>query len=520
MRKHASMSWLGRVGLALALTLITAQAEAGRRVGNGDSMRLVFAWAKEHAAHVVLKLHEQALHSSTRADVREWLLRNKEALAGDIAATEHVWSLAAAAACAETDIGVPAGPLRLSYPTCDSRVMSLDQAAELLVHESVHHLGIADESFADAVALAAYGSWRRGDLEWTATADAGIARSYAATAWTGSEVIVVGGKDADGRVISAPQEYDPSSDTWTSLASAGAPARFNAEAIYTGKEVIVWGGYVLRGEQEYWQNSGAVLDLATGRWTALTAGAGPAELTTHLGNLERKYQTLVWTGKEAVVFGGGATGSRLNGGAYNPTTKRWRDLGTVGAPDRLGGHTAVWTGEKMIVWGGKDSALNKTNGGAAYDPDTNQWTALRVDNGLAKRDGHVAVWTGAEMVVFGGDVNSAETQGTGGVYDPQTGNWSLIAAESVPARTGHTAVWNGNEVLILGGKARLSSRSIRYEAVSAFNPVTGTWRINESRSSPTGRAFHSAVWAGSRMIVLGGYDAQSEPLSSGGAFYP
>jgi len=519
MKKSERLSWLMRGGVALALMLMTVQAEAGRRVGNGDSLRLVFAWAKEHAANVVLKVHEQALHPTTRADVREWLLKNREALAGDIAATEHVWSLDATPACAETDLA-PAAQLRLSFVTCGARVMSLDEAGELLVHESVHHFNIADETFADAVAVAVYGAWRRGDLEWTTIPAAGVGRAYATSVWTGDELIVVGGLDVNGRVISAAQKYKPSTDSWTSIQSAGAPARFNAEAIFTGNEVIVWGGYVIRNGEEYWQNSGAVLDIATGRWTALAAGAGPAELTTHLGNSERKYQTLVWTGKEAIVFGGGSTGSRLNGGAYDPVTKRWRDISTNGAPDRLGGHTAVWADNKMIVWGGKDTGLSKTNSGASYDPVTNRWTPLRLENGIGKRDGHVAVWTGAEMIVFGGDVNSAETQGTGGVYDPQTNTWSVIAAESVPARTGHTAVWNGNEMLVIGGKARLSSRSIRFQAVSAFNPATGTWRISESKSAPAGRAFHTAVWAGSNMIVFGGYDADSEPLNSGSAFYP
>lgn len=508
--------------IMLGLAVVAAEATAGQRVGNGDALRLIFASAKDHASHLVLKMREQAMLPNMRDDVKDWLLQNKDALAGDIVASPHEWSLDPAATCAETVIGTPAAPISLSYPTCANRIYSLDDAGQLLVHESVHHFGITDEAFADAVAIAVYGAWHRGELEWTQMTP-NTSRYRQASVWTGSEVLTVGGMDASGRPIASPQRYNPATDAWSALSAQGAPARYGLQAVWTGTTLLVWGGYINRGSTPYWQNSGAIWDPATDQWTALVTPYGASELDiTALGNIERAVQTLVWTGKEAIIFGGIAT-SHLPGGIYDVAARSWREIPGAGAPDRSGGHTAVWTGDKMIVWGGINSGRNKTDTGAflSLAGATPRWTEMRTDNAPAKRDGHTAVWTGAEMIVFGGDVSSVETQGTGGVYDAASGTWTAnFSAESVPARTGHTAVWTGHELLVYGGKPKQSSRRLMFAAVSAYDPVNQNWRVIDSKNAPKGRSFHSSVWTGSSMVVIGGMDSVSTLLDNGGLFYP
>ena len=42
------------------------------------------------------------------------------------------------------------------------------------------------------------------------------------------------------------------------------------------------------------------------------------------------------------------------GGRYNPSTDSWTATSTTNAPDARYSHTAVWTGSEMIVWGGDD----------------------------------------------------------------------------------------------------------------------------------------------------------------------
>src|SRR5262245_1808053 len=68
----------------------------------------------------------------------------------------------------------------------------------------------------------------------------------------------------------------------------------------------------------------------------------------------RWLHTAVWTGSEMLVWGGSdRVGSYLNtGGRYDPATDTWAALSTEGAPSARAYHTAVWTGTEMIVWGG------------------------------------------------------------------------------------------------------------------------------------------------------------------------
>ena len=39
-----------------------------------------------------------------------------------------------------------------------------------------------------------------------------------------------------------------------------------------------------------------------------------------------------------------------------------------------------------------------------------------------------------------------------------------------------------------------------------YNPGTDTWTATSTTNAPAARAFHTAVWTGSEMIVWGGYD--------------
>jgi hypothetical protein len=66
----------------------------------------------------------------------------------------------------------------------------------------------------------------------------------------------------------------------------------------------------------------------------------------------REFPTVVWTGSEMIVWGGYP--QLNTGGRYNPSTDSWTATSTVNAPGGRELHTAVWTGSEMIVWGGED----------------------------------------------------------------------------------------------------------------------------------------------------------------------
>ena len=78
----------------------------------------------------------------------------------------------------------------------------------------------------------------------------------------------------------------------------------------------------------------------------------------------RSGHTAVWTGSEMIVWGGQSTtgGFLSDVGRYNPAADTWTLMSTSGAPPGRSGHTAVWTGSEMIIWGGSNSSglLNET----------------------------------------------------------------------------------------------------------------------------------------------------------------
>src|SRR2546423_6515594 len=107
----------------------------------------------------------------------------------------------------------------------------------------------------------------------------------------------------------------------------------------------------------------------------------------------RLYHTAVWTGSEMIIWGGSpdAGQSFLNtGGRYNPTTDSWTATSNTGAPSARGAHTAVWTGSEMIVWGRTDNSSDFNTGGR-YDPGTDNWTATSSTSATDGRFHHTAV---------------------------------------------------------------------------------------------------------------------------------
>src|SRR5438552_3162268 len=93
-------------------------------------------------------------------------------------------------------------------------------------------------------------------------------------------------------------------------------------------------------------------------WTATSTTSAPAGRYLH---------TAVWTGSEMIVWGGFNGSSFFNtGGRYNPGTDSWTATSTTSAPVARYFHTAVWTGSEMIVWGGTDGTFLNTGG--RYNP--------------------------------------------------------------------------------------------------------------------------------------------------------
>src|SRR5262249_61705478 len=129
----------------------------------------------------------------------------------------------------------------------------------------------------------------------------------------------------------------------------------------TGSEWSVW------GRSPSGVARGARYDPATDSWTIMRdAPASPTPRTEH---------TAVWTGAEMIIWGGSdfnpVVGDVYTGGRYNPATDTWAATGFNPAlTDGRGvaGHAAVWTGSEMFVCGGIRWALS-----AFHNPVSDSW---------------------------------------------------------------------------------------------------------------------------------------------------
>jgi hypothetical protein len=212
--------------------------------------------------------------------------------------------------------------------------------------------------------------------------------------------------------------------------------------------MVVWGG----GDFAKVLNTGGRYDPVADSWTATSLTNAPTARAVH---------TAVWTGTEMIVWGG-TTGlfAFLNtGGNYNPNTNSWTATSMTNAPTARYVHTAVWTGTEMIVWGGTDDNLVFFTGGR-YNPGADSWIATSTTSVPTGRSNHTAVWTdaGGEMIVWGGITNFFLFLNTGGRYSPGTNSWTATTTTSAPdARLDHTAVWTGNEMIVWGGQGNSGS---------------------------------------------------------------
>jgi N-acetylneuraminic acid mutarotase len=340
----------------------------------------------------------------------------------------------------------------------------------------------------------------------TSTTNAPASRENHTAVWTGTEMIVWGGADFSlFAFYNTGGTYDPGTNSWTTTGITNAPdGRDLHTAVWTGSEMIVWGG---ASENLCCSDTGGRFNPATNSWTAMSPVNTPSLRRSH---------TAVWTGTEMIIWGGYAAPIPSMGGRYNPTIDSWTNIGTNGAPSARINHTATWTGSEMIVWGGIDEVFfNGLNTGGMYSPPTDTWAATTTINAPAARFAATAVWTGSEMIVWGGAGNS-EFINTGGKYNPGTNSWTATSTVNAPiGRNEHSAVWSGSEMIVWGGwhDADLNTGG-------RYNPDTNTWTITSMTNTPTERHFHTAIWTGSEMVVWGGYNQFIGALDTGGRYDP
>jgi hypothetical protein len=261
-----------------------------------------------------------------------------------------------------------------------------------------------------------------------------FAREGHVAVWTDTQMLVFGGTTGIDRRLDG-LAYRPGNDTWSRIPPPPGARRFWPIAAVWGDGEALLIGARAHGETPLWRN-----DPGAGRWTEASS---PPRLL--------EGATAVWTGEELLLWGGEydpRTEAHPRGGlAYDPVADRWRRIPPAPIRGRTS-HVAVWTGTEMLVWGGGDFRQSLGDG-AAYDPEGHTWRVLPPAP-IAPREQAVAVWTGREMVVTGGAFVSGSRAAVA-AYDPVADRWRIAAEPPVEGRHWHSAVWTGDEVIVWGG---------------------------------------------------------------------
>lgn len=343
-----------------------------------------------------------------------------------------------------------------------------------------------------------------------------VGRQDHVAVWTGSRMIVWSGfaysLAANAKVANTGGRYDPVADLWTPTSMSTIPeARSLHSAVWTGNVLIIWGGAVsLPNGFPSMTGSGARYDPTLDAWTATSLAGAPDPRQAH---------TAVWTGRWMIVWGGfGVSGRVDTGGRYDPAADAWSPTSTADPPDASAYHTAVWTGRLMLIWGGYSVADSTTHFGRRYDPVADVWSRTSLVNVPMGRNKFASVWTGRELIVWGGaGPANIPFPNTGGRYDPAADTWQAISVTNAPAgREAPGAVWTGGEMIVWGGDTGPGNT---VKTGGRYDPVTDSWISTATAGAPSGRSRHSVVWSGDRMVVWGGSVSVS-PDKTGGIYDP
>jgi hypothetical protein len=279
----------------------------------------------------------------------------------------------------------------------------------------------------------------------------------------------------------------PAPAAWQPLPAAPVRIDQDRTSVWTGKALIVFGRRSVtrldsRGNPYVVKSVDAAesYDPASRTWTRLSPPPGPGYQPGY---------NAVWTGKEMLAFGA------FHSVAYNPATNTWRTL-----RKSVGGGLVVWTGREAIGWGG-GCCGDAFGNGLAYKPATDTYREL-ASSPLAPSQGPIGAWTGRELVLFSSGFNPAEAKpfpenlARGAAYNPTTDTWRRITPlPGSPLGSGGAGAWDGHEILVAGYGA--SAR-----AAFAVDPATN--RRRPLATMPFGLRDARAFWTGERLFVWGG----------------
>lgn len=304
-------------------------------------------------------------------------------------------------------------------------------------------------------------------------------RGEPAAVWTGVEMIVWGGSHA-GKFLDDGAAFNLATGAWRTIARAPISGRGNSGAVWTGSEMIVWGGFIGDDVRVY---DGAAYNPTTDSWRLLPP------IPVNMGS-DIHILSVVWTGDEAVVVGGAATVG------YDPVVNEWRRL----ADPPAYGYPAMWAGDSIVAL---DSAMMR------YNPTTDNWETKDIGSNAAlvpiPGAGGTHQFLALPMAI-GEPVRVLDYAGDPiDELPPFPGDAALFGGT-----VGAIGQWVGREALfwIRTGEFPYATRQ-----VWALNPTTKTWRHLDDVLPVEGPDSGARVVAGDVLLAFGTTNDSVGPIA-------
>ncbi len=228
------------------------------------------------------------------------------------------------------------------------------------------------------------------------------------------------------------------------MASAPAEmeARLDFASAWTGSHLVIWGGRSTGGMLD----DGFVYDSEGDSWEQLPAYPGTAVFDV----------SGAWVDGKFMVWGGQSGSGYLDEGYYfDPTPSwtggSWTAISSSGLTARAA-HTAMASDTQVLIWGGRQGTSTVYSDGALWNPSDNTWTTLGAnDLTIGAAYDSMSAWTGSEFFIFGGR-SSSGVSGNSFFYDPASSTWRDDPDSTPDGRHGASVVYaSGRKELILFG---------------------------------------------------------------------
>ncbi|MBT3982754.1 MAG: hypothetical protein HOE90_15450, partial [Bacteriovoracaceae bacterium] len=326
---------------------------------------------------------------------------------------------------------------------------------------------------------------------------------------------------------------------WFDATDSSLSARFASESVWTGKQMIVWGGKTGSASSTR-QNDGALYDPITDSWTPMTSTDAPTARSQH---------RVSWGGGKMFVFGGLGTNGTFSaagqGGLYNPMTDDWDLVDTTDGDEPSGrmGHSLIYdhTNQQFIIFGGTtNTSVLAASNTYFLDPDgdaNGDWLKIGTAGAPTQRYYHGSLWTGSAMLVWGGCTNRySNTNGCdanaevndGMVFMPSgvgAGSWNGLDdgadpnkpnARYFPKMSWAPELGSQGKIILWGGSTdSTNTATLLEETTGAVYDLAAAadakWSPINQTGSPNagGRNISLNFWDGTYFYIWGGLQSEA-----------